>query len=178
MTGFVRPEVATALRRWREVIAALAAIGLGLWIALQPGPIVQGFGWVLTALGAIGVLPAIRRALLAGLARPGEGPGVVKVDEGRVLYLGPVTGGTIALPDLTHLSLRGDAEGRMVWVLVDPTALVTIPTDAAGAEALLDALLALDGVSAQTVHAALSRRTPGTTRIWARDPDPDRPSLP
>lgn len=168
MSGFLRPEAAAALRRWREVIAALVAIALGLWIALQPGPIVQGFGWVLIALGAIAMLPAIRRARLAGAAHPGTGPGIVKIDEGRVLYMGPVTGGTVALPDLTHLSLRRDAEGRTVWVLVDPVALVTIPTDAAGAEALIDALLTLEGLTARRLHAALTDRTPGTTRLWVR----------
>lgn len=168
MTGFIRPEVATALHRWREVIAALVVIGLGLWIALQPGPFVQGFGWVLIALGAIALLPAIRRARLSGAAHPGSGPGIVRVDEGRVLYMGPVTGGTVALPDLTHLSLRRDTGGRTAWVLVDPTALITVPTDAAGAEALMDALLTLDGLTPGRLHAALTDNAPGTTRLWVR----------
>ena len=168
MTGFIRPEVATALHRWREVIAALAAIAVGFWIALQPGPIVQGFGWVLIALGAMGIVPATRRALLSRAAHPGTGPGVVRIDEGRVLYMGPVTGGTVALPDLTHLSLRRDTGGRTAWVLADPTALITVPTDAAGAEALMDALLTLDGLTPGRLHAALTDRAPGTTRLWVR----------
>jgi hypothetical protein len=45
--GFMRPEAAAILRRWREPLVALAVIALGLWIAARPGPIVQGFGWVL-----------------------------------------------------------------------------------------------------------------------------------
>jgi hypothetical protein len=48
--GFMRPEAAAILRRWREPLVALAVIALGVWIAARPGPIVQGFGWVLAAL--------------------------------------------------------------------------------------------------------------------------------
>jgi cadmium resistance protein CadD (predicted permease) len=35
--GFMRPEAAAILRRWREPLIALAVIALGLWIAARPG---------------------------------------------------------------------------------------------------------------------------------------------
>ena len=32
MTGFFRPEARALVWRWREVLAALAVVGLGLWV--------------------------------------------------------------------------------------------------------------------------------------------------
>jgi len=168
MSGFLRPEAARALSRWREVLIALAVVALGTWIAFRPGPIVQGFGYVLIAVGAFGLIPALRRARFQG---DGQGPGVVKIDEGRILFMGPVTGGTVAIRELTSLSLRRDETGQAVWVLVEPGALLTIPTNAQGADALFDAFTALPGLSAQRLLAVLSRDTAGTDRVWVRQTD-------
>jgi hypothetical protein len=168
MSGFLRPEAAQALSRWREVLIALAVVALGAWIAFRPGPIVQGFGYVLIAVGAVGLIPALRRARFQG---DGQGPGVVKIDEGRILFMGPVTGGTVAIRELTSLSLRRDGDGQAAWVLVEPGALLTIPTNAQGADALFDAFTALPGLSAQRLLAVLSRDAPGTDRVWVRQTD-------
>lgn len=176
MTGFLRPEAARALRRWREVLAALALVALGLWIGLRPGPIVQGFGYVLVAVGALSLIPAIRRARFAARGQ-GAGPGVVRVDEGRVLYMGPVTGGTVAIRELTALSLRRGADGQADWVLSEPGALLSIPVNAEGADALFDAFTALDGLSAAQLLRALEATAPGQRRLWTRDRSAD-PALP
>ncbi|MEM7721058.1 MAG: hypothetical protein AAF376_01675 [Pseudomonadota bacterium] len=172
MSAFLRPDAARLLHRWREVIIAIAVIALGLWISLRPGPIVQGFGYVLIAVGAFGLIPAIRRARFAA---DGQGPGVVRVDEGRVLYMGPVTGGAIAIREMTSLSLRRDADGQAHWVLSEPGALLTIPVNADGAEALFDAFTALDGLSAPHLLRALESTAPGSQRLWSRDRDPALP---
>jgi len=165
MSGFLRPEVARLLTRWREVLIVLAVIALGGWIALRPGPIVQGFGYVLMAAGALGLIPTLRRARFQA---DGQGAGVVRIDEGRVLYMGPVTGGTVAIRELTSLSLRrAEGEGA-VWVLVEPGALLTIPVNAQGAEALFDAFTALPGLNAQHLLAALARENVGTERVWVK----------
>jgi len=166
MSGFLRPEAAQALTRWRDVLIAICVVALGLWIALRPGPVVQGFGYVLIAAGAIGLVPALRRARFAA---DGHGPGVVKVDEGRVLYMGPVTGGTVAIREMTSLSLRRGMDGSKVWVLIEPGTLLTIPVNAQGADALFDAFSALPGLGAQRLLAALERDTAGTDRLWVRD---------
>ncbi len=176
MSGFLRPEAAATLRQWRDVLAALAVIALGLWITYSPGPIVQGFGWVLVAGGALMFLPALRRARFAARGHAGAGPGVVRIDEGRVLYMGPVTGGAIALREMTALHLRRDDATTAHWVLAEAGALLTIPTDAAGSDALFDAFTALEGLSADRLIAALSGDQPGTTRLWVRDRT--EPSLP
>lgn len=163
--GFLRPEAARALRRWREVLIALAVIGAGIWIAASPGPIVQGFGWILAGLGAVALIPAMRRARFQA---SGDGPGVVQVDERRVIYMGPTHGGAVALDELDHLSIRRNAEGAAAWLLVENDTLLTIPVDASGAEALFDAFTALPGLSAQTLLAARDLPQPGTTRLWVR----------
>ncbi len=168
MSGFLRPEAAETLSRWRDVLAALAVIALGLWVIWRPGPIVQGFGWVLIAGGAVWLIPAFRRARFSAAGHAGDGPGVVKVDEGRVLYLGPITGGTVALREMTALSLRRAPDGSALWVLTEPGTLVTIPTDASGADALFDAFTALEGLSADRLLRALADNNPGTTRLWSR----------
>lgn len=163
--GFLRPGAAAFLRRWREPLAALAIMALGFWITLRPGPIVQGFGWVLAAVGAIALIPAIRRARFAA---SGEAPGMVQVDERRVLYMGPTNGGAVALDELEELSLRRLEDGRAAWVLVERDTFLVIPVDARGADALFDAFTALPGLSAQAILAAREDPAPGTTRLWRR----------
>ena len=165
MTGFLRPEVAVLLRRWAEVIAACGVIALGLWIAARPGPVVQGFGYVLMALAALALIPAIRRARFAA---EGQGPGVVQVIEGRILYMGPVTGGALSLAELTLLSLRRDHEGAAAWILTEPGQMLVIPIDAAGADALFDAFTTLPGLGAQRLLTARSNPRMGTQTLWRR----------
>jgi hypothetical protein len=167
MSGFLRPEVAALLRRWREVLAAVAVIAAGFWITARPGPVVQGFGYVLMAAGAIAILPAIRRARFAP---DGQGPGVVQVDEGRIVYMGPVTGGAVALREMTMLSLRRDHLGHRAWVLMEPGQMLVIPVDAAGADALFDAFTALPGLRPGGLIAALEVSHEGSVTLWRRDP--------
>jgi len=165
MSGFLRPKAAATLRRWREVLAALAVAALGLWIAASPGPVVQGFGYVLVALAVLALIPAIRRARFAA---GGQGPGVVQVVEGRILYMGPVTGGAVSLGDLASLSLRRDHEGNAAWILTEPGQMLVIPVDAAGAEALFDAFTTLPGLGAHRLLAARQTTRIGEQVLWRR----------
>jgi len=167
--AFLRPEAAQAITKWREPMIATAVIAVGLWIAAFPGPIVQGFGWVLIALGAAAMLPAIRRARFQA---SGDAPGVVQVDERRILYMGPTHGGTVAIDELQQVSLRRMEDGRAAWVLVEGATLLVIPAEARGAEALFDAFTALPGLSAQAILAARDMPQAGTTRLWTRAQDP------
>ncbi|GAB5447783.1 hypothetical protein [Gymnodinialimonas sp.] len=165
--SFFRPEAKAALARWREVIIAGVIMALGLWIALRPGGmIVTGFGYVLIGLGAVAMVPAVRRARFV---TGGDGPGVVQIDEGRILFMGPETGGAMALDDLSVLSVRRSRDGSSAWVLADATQLLVIPVDAAGADALFDAFAALPGLHIDRVIAAVQSRTHGSQRLWARN---------
>ena len=112
------------------------------------------------------MVPAVRRArFITG----GQGPGVVQIDEGRILFMGPETGGAIALDDLSVLSVRRDRDGATAWVLADATQLLVIPVDASGADLLFDAFAALPGVHIDRLIAAVQSRTHGSQRLWARD---------
>ena len=163
--NFFRPEVLVLLRRWAEVIVAIAVLGLGLWIAARPGPVVQGFGYVLAAFAAIALIPAVRRARFA---TDGDGPGIVQVIEGRILYMGPVGGGAISVAEMTSLSLRHDRGGQVAWVLVEPGHMLVIPVNAAGAEALFDAFTTLPGLGAARILAARQSPHEGTRTLWRR----------
>lgn len=165
--SFFRPEAMAAVSRWREVLVAGVIIALGIWIALPPGGmIVTGFGYVLIGLGAVAMVPAVRRARFV---TGGDGPGVVQIDEGRILFMGPETGGAMALDDLSVLSVRRTREGESAWVLADATQLLVIPVDAAGGDALFDAFAALPGLHIDRVIAAVQSRTVGSQRLWARN---------
>jgi hypothetical protein len=156
-----------ALMRWREVAVAVAIITLGVWIAAKPaGMIVTGFGYVLIALGTITLVPAVRRArFITG----SEGPGIVQIDEGRILFMGPETGGAMALDDLRQLSLRSDRDGHSAWVLANATQLLVIPVDAAGADGLFDAFASLPGLHIDRLITSVQSRTRGSQRLWVRD---------
>ncbi|MBF9057571.1 hypothetical protein HKCCSP123_00070 [Rhodobacterales bacterium HKCCSP123] len=165
MSGFLRPEAAATLTRWREVLAALAVMGAGFWIAARPGLILQGAGYALILAAAIALVPAIRRARFAA---DGQGPGVVQVVEGRIVYMGPQTGGAVSIRELTSLSLRRDLEGNAAWLLHEPGQMLVIPVDAAGAEALFDAFTALPGLGSQRLLAARQGARQGTQTLWRR----------
>ncbi len=171
MSVFFRPEAVAAVARWREVIFAAGIAALGLWIALRPGGMVMtGFGYVLILVAAVILIPALRRARFA--TGGGQGPGVVQVDEGRILYMGPVTGGSMALDDLRVLSVRRDGSDQSTWVLADDAQLLVIPVDAAGADALFDAFAALPGLNIDRLIHAVQSRTKGSQRLWVRDRAP------
>ena len=154
---WVRPEVADLLARFREVIAAAGVVALGIWVALPGGYLLVPVGAALMALGFGWAVLAWRRMRFErGLSGAGqEAPGIVEIDEGQIGYLGPGAGGFVGLADLVELRLL-TLRGRRVWRLKqsDGQALL-IPVDAAGAEALFDGFVALPGMDAATLIAAL-----------------------
>jgi hypothetical protein len=168
--SFVRPELAAAFGRWREVAlwgAALVA-GLGLiwrgYARIEPLALVVGIGLAATGFALMrGALGRIR------LAATAPGPGVVVVDEGRIGLLGPAGGGFVDLPALTSVAIDGPpgAPDR-TWLLraEDGTALA-IPFGAVGAERLPDALSLLPGID----FAAAER---GAAVVWRRAAAPGR----
>jgi hypothetical protein len=171
VSGFFRPEAMALVMRWREALIAVGVGALGLWIAVRPGPIVSGFGYALTAFGAILLFLALRRIRFA---RKGEGPGVVTLDEGRISYLGPYYGGTLAVQDLTRLALRRGGDGLSHWVLAHPDGVLVIPTNAVGADVLFDAFTTLPGLNMAYLLRNLNATSPGTVTLWSTQ---DRPAL-
>jgi hypothetical protein len=149
----IRDGARAALWRWREGIAALAIIGLGLWLAALGGYLLVPVGALVAMAGAaLGVL-ALRRVQFAGQV---DAPGMVQVDEGQVSYMGPSVGGFVSLADLVEVRIIG-IRGRRLWRLKQADGqAVLIPVDAAGAEALFDAFSALPGLSSADLLAAVA----------------------
>ena len=165
MADFLRPEARAAIWRAREVIAALVVLALGLRWGLGSFGILAWFGWALAGLAVAFGFAAVQRMRFA----PGSGgPGVVQIDERRIAYFGPLTGGAIALDDLVRLDI--DHEGHPAhWRLTGAEGdSLDIPLTAEQADALFDAFTALPGMrSARLVEASRAGR--GITRmVWTR----------
>ena len=165
MAEFVRPELKSAFWRWRELIASLFVLGLGLFISIETFGFLRWIGWVLVGSGFLLVIAGIQR----GRFRQGTGGiGVVTVDEGRLGYFGPLTGGTVALDDMTGLSLDRRSTPPH-WVLTARgNGPVFIPIDAEGADELFDLFSALPGIDTGVVLDALSRTGDDHITIWHR----------
>lgn len=167
MVGFIRPEAAAALRRWREALAGVATAALGLWWAT--------LGGLLFILGA-GLIVAGIALTWVGVQRgrfrtPDGGPGTVQVIEGQISYFGPLTGGMVALDALERLIFDPSlhpAHWKLSPANADP---LHIPMNAAGAEALFDAFAALPGLRLQALLQVLHHPPAHPVVIWERQPD-------
>ncbi|MCW8843398.1 MAG: hypothetical protein OQK00_08295, partial [Rhodobacteraceae bacterium] len=99
--SFIRPEARAAILRWREVCVGVGILGLGLWAASGFG-ILRWVGYGIFLVGTLVVFTGVQQARF----RTGEGgPGVVQVDEGEVMYYGPLSGGSVALRDVSRIEL-------------------------------------------------------------------------
>jgi hypothetical protein len=157
----IRPELREAVARWREALAGAALAALGLWAALAALGILAWLGWLAVAAGAALLAAGIQRGRFRGA---GGGPGVVEVVEGRIAYFGPVSGGVVALSELSELRLDPTAEPP-AWVLVQPgRPPLEIPVSAAGADALFDAFAALPGI--RTGHLIEALRGAHPVTVW------------
>lgn len=154
-----RPQLDAALRRWGEAAAGAAAGGLGSWWWLtEPGLL----GWVGGAVALVGAAVAFTGAQRARL-RARRGPGIVRLDEGRLLYMGPHEGGAVDLDRLTGVSF--DPRGTPSWILHrEGEAPLAVPVGALGAEAALDAFAALPGFDASRALAASRGEVPA--ELW------------
>lgn len=165
MDRFLRAEARATLWRWREVLAGGAVALLGLWWALHSfGPVRWMAGLVILAGGLAAVVALQRLRFGAG----GDGVGVVQVDERRLAYFGPLSGGVIDLGDLVQVDL--DPTGKPAhWVLRDQSGqMVFIPVNAVGAEALFDVFAALPGIRTGRMLDMLTHRPKDRVVIWQR----------
>jgi hypothetical protein len=162
--SFVRPEVSEGLHRWREVIAAGGVVALGLWFALQLGYVLPALGLLLIFVGLGWGAVAFRRLRFH---QAGEAPGIVRVTEAQVAYMGPRIGGFVGLPDLTEIRLLS-YRGRRVWKLRAATGeALHIPVEADGADALFDAFAGLPGMDMAALVAALGTEAPSDSNVIA-----------
>ncbi len=143
--GFVRPELASVLLRWREAIvwASVLVLGLGLiwrgYARVEIGTLVAG---MVAAASGLALLRGARARMR--LAAP-PGPGVAVVDEGRIALFGPAGGGFVDLADLASVEVAGEAEARAWLLRTAAGGALVVPFGAVGAERIPDALAALPG---------------------------------
>lgn len=161
----MREAARRALLAWRDLLPGglLLLAGLGL-AALTFG---------VTRWTALGLAAAGLALLWAGWQRrrwergTGTGPGIVRVDERRLAYMGPLAGGLIELDELRRLDFRPGQQGG-TWLLSGPAGQrLDVPDGALGAEALLDAFAGLPGLSVERLLAA--RGAEGPVTVWRRD---------
>jgi hypothetical protein len=155
MADFLHPAAGAALWRLRGFAAPLVLAAVGVWLVLAGFGFILWIGWAL--VGAAGV--------------PEGGPGIVRVVERRLAYMGPVTGGMIDLDDLERLAVvRGPAGAE--WHLTGPDGQhLTVPAGALGAEVLFDAFAAIPGLSAETLIAAVNAPPDVPHILWRRAKD-------
>lgn len=158
----IRPEIASILRRWSEVLTGLAVAAFGLWSLQARGAFFQG-------LAAFVILAGLALAVIGWrrmrFHRDGSAPGVVQIIEGQISYFGPTDGGFVAVNDLVELHL---VDSGASWRLIaqDSTRL-EIPVAAAGTDALFDAFTRLPDLRMQALLDALDMADPPAARvIW------------
>jgi hypothetical protein len=160
----IRPELANRLTRWREVLAALALAAVGLWVMAWGGYAYPVIGILLAATGIGWAVLSARRLRFA---QTGEAPGIVRVTEAQIAYLGPRTGGFVGLPDLTEIRLL-TLRGRRIWKLRPGDGQpLHIPVEAQGADALYDAFATLPGMDTSALVAALAAEGSTDSRVVA-----------
>lgn len=168
MSDFVRPAVRAGLWRWRESLSGLAVIGIGLWWLATFFQPVQWLGW---AFAALGLAIALGGAQKARFRRGVDGPGTVLIDERRLSYFGPLTGGILDLDDATRLELEPVAHPAPHWVLSGVGGQgLAIPVNADGADALFDLFASLPGLRTSALLDALEKPPKTRVTIWERPP--------
>jgi hypothetical protein len=165
MSGFIRPEAQAALWRWREVLFGAFAVLLGLNWTLRAGGLLTYVGGALILLGAILIFLGVQRARFRNSGT--GGPGAVDVDEGQVVYFGPMTGGAMAMRDMDELALIRTRQTPH-WRLSAGQDALFIPVDAEGADALFDAFTALPDLNTERMLSALKDQGAHDTVIWER----------
>jgi hypothetical protein len=162
----IRPEAKEQLWRWREVLVGSGLALLGAWWLIGPGGLLALPAIALFVAGVALIWIGVQRARFRG---EGQGPGSVEVDEGQVVYFGPLTGGAVALREVTSITLDARLFPKH-WMLRQPGAPdLLIPVNAAGADALFDAFATLPQFRMEHALKALGSPDKRATVIWQRD---------
>ncbi|RWR10018.1 hypothetical protein [Paenirhodobacter populi] len=162
----IRPELRERLHRHRELIAAIAAIAAGLWIASLGGWLLIPVGLLVAAAACAWATSAWRRGRFT---RPVTDPGVVEVIEGRIGYFGAgqMLGGYVSIDDLAEIRLLTLRSARYWRLKTADGQAILVPVAAAGAEALYDAFAALPDIDMRRLTAALESDIVAQ-RLWTR----------
>ena len=168
----IRPELIAWCRRNGEALVMLGIVLAGLWIATRGGPVLAAIGLSLAALGAVLLRSALLRLRFS--RRRGD-PGMVMVDERRVGYFGPDTGGFFEMGDIRAVDLMTYPTGAH-WTLRGEGSALMIPTAARGAEQLFDLFASLHGFPMKRALDLVEGGGGATThRLWTAEGVDPRP---
>lgn len=163
--SFLRPEIVAAARRWREAFAGCGMCLLALWAWVAGLGIVPWLAFPLGVVGGALVWIGMQRARFR---QRGDGPGLVQVIEGQIVYFAPISGGTVALGSLTALVLNGTVWPAQ-WLLTDDAGgTLAIPVTASGSETLFDAFAQLEGLRTEALLRALENGDRTVSVLWRR----------
>lgn len=163
----IRPELRDAFYRWREALAGLGVVLLGLWAVFRLGGFLVIPGVLALILGAALIWIGVQQARFRIQQ---DGIGTVDVDEGQVAYFGPQSGGMVSLKELERLSLNTNIAPPH-WQLDQPgTPALMIPVNANGSDALFDAFATLPGLRTEKMLSELRSGKKQEIVIWERKP--------
>ncbi len=146
-----------------EALVMLGVFLFGLWTALQGGWLLAAFGGLVMAIAAL----LLRGALLRmRFVRQSHRSGVVLLDERRVGYFGPETGGFFELGELELVELMTYPTGAH-WTLRGGGQELIVPAAAEGADQLFDVFASLPGFPMAHATRLLEGAAPsGTHVLW------------
>ncbi|WP_146136684.1 hypothetical protein [Aliiruegeria haliotis] len=164
--SFVRPEVRAVVARWRDVLVSLGVALVGLWLISLGGVVLGAIGGAVTlAALALGLIALRRMRFRMEI----EAPGVVEIDEGRISYMGPITGGAVGVSALREIEVLDVAGQRRCWRLVqDDGQALLVPLAAAGAEQLYDVFSTLPKMNGRALMSVPEPDTDMPLKLWRR----------
>lgn len=164
MSNFIRPEARRTLRRYQQPLIGAAVVALGLWWASGFG-LIRWLGIVTLVLGLGLVIEGLRRARL--LRGGGFGPGVVEVDERQIAWFAADMGGAVSVDALSWVSIHSYPDKPANWVFQQKDGQrLSIPSDASGADKIIDALAPLNGIDLSLAAQALAHPTEKSFVLW------------
>ncbi|MGA9253451.1 MAG: hypothetical protein WBV71_13510 [Roseobacter sp.] len=162
----IRPEAREDLMRWREALAGIAALLLGVWWLAGNSQVLVLPAVALIVLGVALIWIGVQRARFRG---EGQGPGTVDVDEGQITYFGPLTGGAVAVREITRVTLDPSLHPKHWRLRQGGSPELLIPINAEGAERLFDVFATLPGLRMEQALVALKTTEKHPIVIWQRD---------
>ena len=164
VSDFIRPEARRALIRYQQPLIGCLVVALGIWWATGFG-LVRWLGFLLILGGSVFVIEGLRRARL--LRGGGFGPGVVEVDERQIAWFAADVGGVVSVDALSWVSIHSYADKPANWVFQQKDGQrLSVPTDAAGADKIIDALAPLNGIDLSLAAEALNHSQEKSFVLW------------
>ncbi|WP_147126093.1 hypothetical protein [Shimia ponticola] len=165
--SWIRPEARETLMTWREVGFGVILMAIGVNWTISGTGLAPILGAVIAVIGAAVAFVGWRRVQLP---KGGGGPGIVEVDERRIAYLSGHGGGALSVEALVRVEVETSPSGRLIWRFRDDEGQVlNIPSDATGAEELLDALVSLPGLNYDQAAQAVRAERTDRFLIWQKD---------